>query len=60
MKGSERWKFVILCLKTTVLWNNQQIHSSDKLSVMDAYRVNRLVKKLNELNAEYTELKKDF
>ena len=34
-----------------------KIHSSDKLSVMDAYRVNRLVKKLNELNAEYSELK---
>ena len=34
-----------------------KIHSSDKLSVMDAYRVNRLVKKLNELNAEYSDLK---
>ena len=34
-----------------------KIHSSDKLSVMDAYRINRLVKKLNELNTEYTELK---
>ena len=34
-----------------------KIHSSDKLSVMDAYRVNRLVKKLNELNAEYSEFK---
>ena len=34
-----------------------KIHSSDQLSVMDAYRVNRLVKKLNELNAEYQELK---
>ena len=34
-----------------------KIHSSDKLSVMDAYRINRLVKKLNELNAEYSELK---
>ena len=47
------------------LFENQQyfetinkIHSSDKLSVMDAYRVNRLVKKLNELNTEYAELKK--
>ena len=46
------------------LFENQQyfetigkIHSSDQLSVMDAYRVNRLVKKLNELNAEYSELK---
>ena len=34
-----------------------KIHSSDRLSVMDAYRVNRLVKKLNELNTEYRELK---
>mgnify|MGYP001212598310 CR=1 FL=1 len=34
-----------------------KIHSSDQLSVMDAYRVNRLVKKLNELNKEYSELK---
>ena len=34
-----------------------KIHSSDQLSVMDAYRVNRLVKKLNELNTEYMELK---
>ena len=47
------------------LFENQQyfetigkIHTSDKLSVMDAYRVNRLVKKLNELNTEYSELKK--
>ena len=35
-----------------------KIHESDKLSVMDAYHINRLVKKLNELNDEYTELKK--
>ena len=34
-----------------------KIHSSEQLSVMDAYRINRLVKKLNELNEEYTELK---
>jgi hypothetical protein len=34
-----------------------KIHSSDELSVMDAYRINRLVKKLNELNEEYSELK---
>ena len=34
-----------------------KIHESDKLSVMDAYRINRLVKKLNELNKEYSELK---
>ena len=46
------------------LFENQQyfktigkIHSSDQLSVMDAYRINRLVKKLNELNTEYLELK---
>ena len=48
-----------------ILFENKQyfktigkIHSSDKLSVMDAYRINRLVKKLNELNTEYMELKK--
>ena len=35
----------------------EKIHSSDQLSVMDAYRINRLVKKLNELNTEYLELK---
>ena len=35
-----------------------KIHESDQLSVMDAYRINRLVKKLNELNEEYSELKK--
>ena len=35
----------------------EKIHKSDQLSVMDAYRINRLVKKLNELNEEYTELK---
>ena len=34
-----------------------KINSSDELSVMDAYRINRLVKKLNELNEEYSELK---
>ena len=34
-----------------------KIHSSDQLSVIDAYRINRLVKKLNELNEEYMELK---
>ena len=48
-----------------ILFENKQyfetigkIHSSDQLSVMDAYRINRLVKKLNELNEEYSELKK--
>ena len=34
-----------------------KIHSSDQLSVMGAYRINRLVKKLNELITEYLELK---
>ena len=36
----------------------EKIYSSDQLSVMDAYRINRLIKKLNELNEEYIELKK--
>ena len=50
-------------IRNTLFENKQyfetisKIHSSDKLSVMDAYRINRLVKKLNELNTEYTELK---
>ena len=35
-----------------------KIHTSDQLSVMDAYRINRLVRKLNELQEEYSELKK--
>ena len=50
---------------TNVIFENKQyfetigkIHKSDQLSVMDAYRINRLVKKLNELNKEYDELKK--
>ena len=34
-----------------------KVHSSEKLSVMEAYRINRMVKKLNELNVEYSELK---
>ena len=49
---------------TNVIFENKQyfetigkIHKSDQLSVMDAYRINRLVKKLNELNDEYVELK---
>ena len=43
-------------IRNSLFENNQyfetigKIHSSDQLSVMDAYRVNRLVKKLNELN----------
>ena len=50
-------------IRNTLFENKQyfetigKIHSSDKLSVMDAYRINRLVKKLNELNEEYSELK---
>ena len=51
-------------IKNVIFENKQyfetigKIHKSDQLSVMDAYRINRLVKKLNELNEEYTELKK--
>ena len=51
-------------IKNTIFENKQyletigKIHNSDQLSVMDAYRINRLVKKLNELNEEYSELKK--
>ena len=51
-------------IKNVIFENKQyfetigKIHSSDQLSVMDAYRINRLVKKLNELNEEYDELKK--
>jgi len=51
-------------IKNAIFENKQyfetigKIHESDKLSVMDAYRINRLVKKLNELNVEYDEIKK--
>ena len=51
-------------IKNVIFENKQyfetigKIHESDQLSVMDAYRINRLVKKLNELNEEYDELKK--
>ena len=51
-------------IKNSIFENKQyfetigKIHKSDQLSVMDAYRINRLVKKLNELNEEYDELKK--
>ena len=51
-------------IKNVIFENKQyfetigKIHSSDQLSVMDAYRINRLVKKLNELITEYDELKK--
>ena len=34
-----------------------KIHQSRQLSVMDAYRINRLIKQVNELQAEYTTLK---
>ena len=50
-------------IKNVIFENKQyfetigKIHQSDQLSVMDAYRINRLVKKLNELNTEYDELK---
>ena len=50
-------------IKNTLFENEQyfetisKIHKSNQLSVMDAYRINRLVKKLNELNTEYMELK---
>ena len=50
-------------IKNVIFENKQyfetigKIHSSDQLSVMDAYRINRLIKKLNELNEEYMELK---
>ena len=50
-------------IKNVIFENKQyfetigKIHNSDQLSVMDAYRINRLVKKLNELNTEYDELK---
>ena len=50
-------------IKNTLFENEQyfetisKIHKSNQLSVMDAYRINRLVKKLNELKTEYFELK---
>ena len=50
-------------IKNVIFENKQyfetigKIHKSDQLSVMDAYRINRLVKKLNELYTEYDELK---
>ena len=51
-------------IKNVIFENKQyfetigKIHESDQLTIMDAYRINRLVKKLNELNTEYDELKK--
>ena len=50
-------------IKNVIFENKQyfetigKIHKSDQLSIMDAYRINRLIKKLNELNVEYDELK---
>jgi len=35
----------------------QKIHTSDKLTVLDAYQINRLVKQISELNQEYIDLK---
>jgi hypothetical protein len=51
-------------IKNAIFENKQyfetigKIHTSDQLSVMDAYRINRLVRKLTELNEEFQELKK--
>ena len=51
-------------IKNAIFENKQyfetigKIHNSDQLSVMDAYRINRLVRKLNELQEEFGELKK--
>ena len=51
-------------IKNAIFENKQyfvtigKLHTSDQLSVMDAYRINRLVKKLTELQEEYSELKK--
>ena len=53
-------------IRNTLFENKQyfetigKIHGSDQLPVMDAYRINRLVKKLNELNTEYMELKQNL
>jgi hypothetical protein len=50
-------------IKNAIFENKQyfetigKIHASDQLSVMDAYRINRLVKKLHELSEEFGELK---
>ena len=51
-------------IKNTIFENKQyiktieKIHNSDQLSIMDAYRINRLVGKLSELQEEYGEIKK--
>ena len=51
-------------IKNSIFENKQyfetfgKIHQSNKLTIMDAYRVNRLIKKLDELNQEYQDLKK--
>ena len=50
-------------IKNTLFENKQyietmrKIHTSDKLTVLDAYRINRLVKQIGELNQEYLDLK---
>ena len=50
-------------IKNAIFENKQyfetigKIHASDQLSVMDAYRINRLVKKLHGLSGEFGELK---
>jgi len=51
-------------IKNSIFENSQyfitftKIHSADQLSVMDAFRINRLAKKLNVLHEEFAELKK--
>ena len=49
---------------TNIIFENKQyfetlakIHNSDQLSVIDAYRINRLVKKLNNIQDEFSKLK---
>ena len=50
-------------IKNVIFENKQyfdtmnKIHTSDKLTVLDAYRINRLVKQIGELNQEYLDLK---
>jgi len=50
---------IINSLFESVQYNESmtKIHQSPKLSVMDAYRINRLVKNINELQTEYNGLK---
>ena len=50
-------------IKNVIFENKQyydtmnKIHTSDKLTVLDAYRINRLIKQLQSLSDEYIELK---